>query len=365
MSNQANTLPNNVEKYLRQACALLIDEGREDCATLVVNAKPVVMDGGYDDWNGGQDYFDLSLYVPMSLYLGNRAKRKDREEKLLEVLNEVSNPDAPNEHWRNITIALSDIDDNQWRENSGMLIHASQRIVSNEAQNRIWRPGYPIRALISYRETNKAQVGELAKSLDRFGISAFAAHRDIDNGTEWPTELVNALSTMDVLIPVLTDDFRGSSWTDQEVGWAFGAGKKVIPVNVGTVPYGFMGSTQCRLMDWKQIPRYVFEQCRGHKKWSDCLIKAVALCPNFDVANTVLWPYVSGIKNLTNQQINSLVEAANGNKQISYSAGFSGPKMTGAPFRELLDRLSDKKWLFKDSCWCLAGLSTPDTDMPF
>jgi hypothetical protein len=43
---------------------------------------------------------------------------------------------------------------------------------------------------------------------------------------------------------LLTQDFRKSKWTDQEVGFALGKGVLVVPVSLEIHPYGFIGKHQ-------------------------------------------------------------------------------------------------------------------------
>jgi hypothetical protein len=80
--------------------------------------------------------------------------------------------------------------------------------------------------------------------LSRFKISAFVAHDTIDAGELWQKEIEAALRTMDAMAAILTPGFSESKWTDQEVGWALGAGVYVLPVRRGLDPYGFIGEVQ-------------------------------------------------------------------------------------------------------------------------
>jgi hypothetical protein len=49
---------------------------------------------------------------------------------------------------------------------------------------------------------------------------------------------------MDAMVAILTPDFPVSRWTDQEVGWALGAGVYVLPIRRGLDPYGFIAEVQ-------------------------------------------------------------------------------------------------------------------------
>lgn len=100
------------------------------------------------------------------------------------------------------------------------------------------------RLFISHRSEDKAEVGALQKALSNCGISAFVAHVDITPSREWLEQIELALRTCDGLLAYLTDQFHNSSWTDQEVGFALARGVRVIPLEKGVLPYGFMGRYQ-------------------------------------------------------------------------------------------------------------------------
>ena len=71
------------------------------------------------------------------------------------------------------------------------------------------------RIFLSHLATMKAQVAELRDALERYGITAFVAHEDIEPTKEWQTEIESALSTMDGLVALLAPGFKESNWCDQ------------------------------------------------------------------------------------------------------------------------------------------------------
>jgi hypothetical protein len=100
------------------------------------------------------------------------------------------------------------------------------------------------RLFISHRSEDKVEVGALQNALSNCGISAFVAHVDITPSREWQEQIELALRTCDGLLAYLTPEFHGSQWTDQEIGFAIARGARVIPLERGTLPYGFMGKYQ-------------------------------------------------------------------------------------------------------------------------
>lgn len=101
-----------------------------------------------------------------------------------------------------------------------------------------------IRVFMSHTTEHKVDVGRLATELNRFAFSCFVAHDAIEPSRQWQEVIELALRTCDVLVAYVTPDFNASRWTDQEVGWALGRGVIVIPLKVGTDPYGFFGAYQ-------------------------------------------------------------------------------------------------------------------------
>jgi hypothetical protein len=73
---------------------------------------------------------------------------------------------------------------------------------------------------------------------------ADASVRRTGNQGSWQQEIEAALRSMDAMAAILTPEFPESRWTDQEVGWALGAGHYVLPIRRGLDPYGFIAEVQ-------------------------------------------------------------------------------------------------------------------------
>jgi hypothetical protein len=110
-------------------------------------------------------------------------------------------------------------------------------------QPSFWTPGF-FRLFISHSSVIKAKAGELQGALGKFGISGFVAHNDIEPTKEWQSEIELALATCDSLVALLTPEYHGSMWTDQEVGYAMGREVLVFSIRLGQDPYGFIGKYQ-------------------------------------------------------------------------------------------------------------------------
>ena len=165
----------------------------------------------------------------------------------------------------------------------------------------LWGEG-SIRVFVSHTAANKNDATYLKARLEVFGMAAFVAHEDIEPMREWVIEIERALSSMDMLLALLTEDFIDSKWTDQEVGFAVGRGVPVIPVRMGTDPYGFMARYQAiqGSADRGQIARAVFEYALEEDTLKDrsidTYISAVEKSGGFDSSNSLakLYPRFVG-----------------------------------------------------------------------
>ncbi|MBD3616711.1 MAG: toll/interleukin-1 receptor domain-containing protein [Gracilimonas sp.] len=119
----------------------------------------------------------------------------------------------------------------------------SRTPVVKDEEATFWKPGY-FRLFLSHLSIHKVTVGRLKGSLEKFGISSFVAHEDIEPTKLWEKEIEKGLFSMDALCAILMPGFKESNWTDQEVGVAIGRGILVIPVRKDLDPYGFIGKFQ-------------------------------------------------------------------------------------------------------------------------
>jgi len=107
----------------------------------------------------------------------------------------------------------------------------------------LWTDGF-VRLFLSHLSIHKVAVAELKSELEAFGISAFIAHEDIRPSLDWQNEIELALHSMHALAALLTQEFHGNDWTDQEIGVAWGRRVLVLPDRLGIDPYGFIGKVQ-------------------------------------------------------------------------------------------------------------------------
>ena len=143
-----------------------------------------------------------------------------------------------------------------------------QESVTPQGESTFWKPEH-CRLFISHVPQFKVEASDLAEEcLSRYAITAFVAHEDIEPTKEWQNEIELALGSMDAIVALLTPEFNDSKWTDQEIGFAVGQGKLVIPVRCGLDPYGFIAKHQGIQGAGKTIPQIaadVFQTLLKHQ----------------------------------------------------------------------------------------------------
>lgn len=198
---------------------------------------------------------------------------------------------------------------------------------SDEGDHEATRQIDKIKIFLSYSTDNKEGVGRIKTWLTNFGFEAFLAHEDITPSLEWQNEIIVNLDTCHIFIPIITDEFLKSSWTDQEAGIAFIKKKKIVPVSIGHKPYGFLGIYQGLPMDLK----YVENGCIG-------IVKAIKTDQRY--AQIVLDLVISSLSNsrsfassewktsiiaefdsFTKEQFDMVLKSAIDNNQVSIAFG--------------------------------------------
>src|SRR5438094_10546848 len=86
---------------------------------------------------------------------------------------------------------------------------------------------------VSYSHKDKELAGKIGKLLDKAGQTPFLAHDDIKPTEDWEEEIMKRLDTCSALVAVITPNFVGSAYANQEVGLTMGRGKTVIPLRLG------------------------------------------------------------------------------------------------------------------------------------
>lgn len=143
-----------------------------------------------------------------------------------------------------------------------------------------WKEGY-FKMFVSHLSSNRERMSALKVDLDKWGISAFIAHEDIEASKEWRDEVEAGLETMEVLVAVVEPGFKESDWCVQEVGFALGRKIDIIPLRAGLDPFGFFGKYQGIQIKGKypdgvanEIVQTILKKPKHRNKLLQCIIKA-------------------------------------------------------------------------------------------
>ena len=343
MKARGYQLPQRVERYLAALSKIYARDGNRELQELIVNAQTRVHEEWTtDNWNGGTFGHALFLMLPEALFLHVVEQKPDLQERLREDLNKLHN--EQDEFFAEVFLELEDIEDKEWRQNSGLLL-TSSRVVSPEAAKRIWADDQ-FRLFLSHKTEVKKETAVLKQQLRVFGISCFVAHEDIHPTKEWQNEIENALATMDGFVALMTKTFHESFWTDQEVGFALARNVPLIAVKFEQDPYGFIGKFQALSSNWDSAAEEIARLLLHQERMLGAYIQALTKCRNFDEGNR-LGSLLKAIKALSEQQADEIITAYNNNGELRGSFAFNGtkPKLYGPGLLDLVNRFSKRTFI--------------------
>lgn len=121
---------------------------------------------------------------------------------------------------------------------------------------------------ISYRSTDKEVAYEAKKILEQNGINSWMAPESIPAGSDYGTEIPNALEDCAAFLILLSKDAQQSRWIPKEIDGAINNGKVIIPFKIDdsdiTAPFNF------RLGDSQRIEAYN-RRSEAYSELIDCL----------------------------------------------------------------------------------------------
>lgn len=313
-------LPSKIGTYFKRLDLEYVRSNRSLLREIINAAHVVVVEETfYDNWNGGTWGHDAILFLPPEI-IGQMGfdEQKQIAQELLTDLNDCARS-VSNESFNAVHLELADESDPEFQR----AVRLSKQTTTNPDTLSIWTPGH-LRLFISHRDTHKAKARELGDALASYGISAFVAHDTIEPMTTWQREIEKGLETMEVMLAFITDDFHGSFWTNQEVGYALGKGVPVIPVKFERKdPQGFIGTTQALKGDLDDpgasapaIYKVLVEKLGQRGRLQQTLISAFASTPNWDEARRRFDRMDEAITTLTDDEVEAIQLAYSSNDQL-------------------------------------------------
>ncbi|MFH1965200.1 MAG: toll/interleukin-1 receptor domain-containing protein [Acidobacteriota bacterium] len=317
-------IPKNIDRYLATLSKIYENDGNNKLQEIIVNSKIRIDEASnqFEDINGVWIHSHvLHLILPEPLYLSVADKKVKLENKIRVDLIDIHH--VKYESIEAVHFEMEIDEENDWREDTGLLI-SHKKFIQSSAVERVWgKEGF--RVFLSHKAEVKIETVRLKDQLSLYGISGFVAHKDIKPTKEWQTEIENALRTMDAFVALMTEDFHDSQWTDQEVGFAVARGTPTISVRLGKDPYGFIGKFQALPCTWEEASTEIPKLLIKNESMLNAYITEVQECKSFDAGNSLaeLLPY---IESLDDNQAKKLVSAFNENSQVRASFGFNGTK---------------------------------------
>jgi len=194
--------------------------------------------------------------------------------------------------------------------------------------------GEGVRVFFSHVAVKRDLVGAVSRSLSIFGVQAFVAHDDIQPSKEWQGVIEAALASCDAMVAFLHDGFDSSRWCDQEVGWAMGRNRPMLPLAFDMNPYGFMGKYQARKCAGLTAPfiadaimEWLVAMPSLHGRLATSLSQAFADSRSYDSTRRIA-AMLSKMQTFSDDDLEKITDAATNNSQVfdCLIDGTEGPK---------------------------------------
>jgi hypothetical protein len=102
-----------------------------------------------------------------------------------------------------------------------------------------------MKIFISYSSQQIYIAKRIKEFLDKIEMDSFLASDDIRTAEDWKERIIEELETCQIIIPILSKEFKKSDWCSQEIGIFSFLKKDIIPISIdGTSSYGFIRHIQ-------------------------------------------------------------------------------------------------------------------------
>jgi hypothetical protein len=251
-------------------------------AQLVRMASVSITHVEHDSWQGGTDFYQLDLRIPLEVFVQLQQAIEEHEKRLQAVAAGI---------WRDLdshVITSTRIAPDRAGGVGGVIAAPTRGVMP-----AYWTPG-SFRLFISHHHSQRAVVGQLRTEVSWLGITAFVAHDDIEPNQVWQAEIEKALQSCEALTAVVSPDFVESKWCDQEVGIALGRNIEVLPIAWGAPPHGFIGKIQAVPVAGGQplasaahtIVSVLLKSPRTSVSMTNALVGALASAPSYAMAKS-------------------------------------------------------------------------------
>jgi len=220
--------------------------------------------------------------------------------------------------------------------------------------------GCDLRVFISYSHENREIAGMIKEAFTILGIDSFLAHEDVPGGEEWENEIKGQLKKCNIFVPILTQEFKESEWTDQETGAALIKNATIIPLSLiidgkeAVMPSGFIKKIQGLKINLRKdknfeigkredtinqlvqrISKTLTNRQKMSKRVKECFITSLFKSQSFDESNSKSTA-ISSLKPFSVPQIKMIVFSYVLNTQIY------GAYLMNKEIKSLLNENQDK-----------------------
>jgi hypothetical protein len=181
-----------------------------------------------------------------------------------------------------------------------------------------------MKVFISYSTAQLEIARKIKAFLDEVGLDSFLAADDLRIASDWKDRIINELNECDIIVPVLSKEFKASDWCPQELGIFYFLKKKIIPISADEIiPFGFFSHIQPRAIRSKflndlSLELFVSEglmECASIADAFICLLKKEKEM-NYRMAEEIFRKMAPYFDKLKKEEVNSIIEVSIKNGQI-------------------------------------------------
>jgi len=296
-----------------------LQNAEPEASVLEESSASLLQNGSQSNFGEMSNLCTLMLEVPIARYAAIEDQRNGLEQVILRRLVPIVRAYVGN-------VITEVVISPTLAEESRPAEPSAEEGGTREEAPSFWQHGF-FRLFVSHTSANKESAHRLKQSLAKYQVVAFVAHDDIEPTKQWEAEIERALRTMDAMSAIITQDFFQSRWCDQEVGFAIGRGKLVVPLCKDAIPHGFLGKYQ-GFQTKGLIPSAVAEQLveiliahpLSAERMADALVERMATSKSFDTSKRTMTLFEK-LPRLNSSQVVRLVQSIDANTQVGDAIG--------------------------------------------
>lgn len=198
-----------------------------------------------------------------------------------------------------------------------------------------------IKAFISYSDEDRVIAGQFKNLLQYYcGYYVFLAHEDMTPASDFCESIIKSIGESDFFIPLISENFIRSPYTDQETGIAIAYKKKIIPIKLENVnPYGFISKYHAlslkKSSNGQELLKLVFTIgllfAKNYKdpyseKAKNSIVAALKSSDSFYISNRII-KLICNCSKFNKSQLEIIIDSVKNNSQVRESYGLFDLRM--------------------------------------